>query len=99
MTSRLGALPTCPACQATLGWKESYSFWNPWNYPCPHCHVALEASRIQKGMAYAVVPAGMLLATILLVFEGIAFLAIVVPLIVVAAGASWLFTTFTVKDQ
>ena len=90
-------LPACPACRRTLGWKDSFSFWNPWDYPCPHCKVSLEASRIQKLMAFAVVPAGVLLAAIPLLFDSVVYLAIVIPVIVVAAASSWLFTKFKVK--
>ena len=99
-------MPTCPACKNQLGWKHSFSFWNPWNYPCPHCKVPLEASRIQKCIAYAVVPAGLLIAAVPIIFErsgmwktqdSLLFFAILVPLIVIGALASWPLTTFTVK--
>ena len=96
---RSGALPTCPACQATLGWKDSFSFWNPWSYPCPHCKVALEASRAQKILAYAVIPAGVLLAGIAVLFDSAVYLAVAIAVIVPAAASSWLFTTFTVKRK
>ena len=102
-----GAMPICPGCGNPLRWKDSFSFWNPWNFPCPHCKVSLEASRIQKSIAFAVVPAGFLLAGIAILFEehglwqtagGLAFFSIVVLLIVIGALLSWRHTRFTIKS-
>ena len=99
-------MPTCPNCRRELGWRQSFSFWNPWNFPCPHCEVTLEASRIQKYIAIAVVPVGMLLAGVTTYFqksgvwqtaESLIFFALVAPLLVAGALVSWRYTQFTVK--
>lgn len=99
-------LPSCPGCGRAIEWKHSFSFWNPWTFPCPHCKVPLEASRIQKAIAIAMVPVGLLLAGIPIALEelgvwraghSLAFFAIVAPLLVVGAWASWRHTRFTLK--
>ena len=99
-------MPTCPNCGKELGWKHSFSFWNPWNFSCPHCKVALEASRIQKYIAYAVVPVGVLLGGVVTYFqkqgswqtaESLTFFGLVVPLLIVGALLSWRHTRFTVR--
>jgi hypothetical protein len=102
------ALPVCPGCGGTIGWKHSFTFWNPWHFPCPHCAAPLEASRIQKYIALAVVPLGVLLAGASIVLERIGvwgttgsliYFAIIVPLLVAGALASWPHTRFTVKSR
>jgi membrane protein YdbS with pleckstrin-like domain len=101
-------MPTCPNCRRELGWRQSFSFWNPWNFPCPHCEVTLEASRIQKYIAIAVVPVGMLLAGVTTYFqkrgiwqtsESLLFFALVVPPLVAGALVSWRHTQFTIKNS
>jgi hypothetical protein len=102
------AVPTCPACGKEIRWKHSFSLWNPWNYPCPHCKVALEASRIQKYMAYAMVPLGALLAAVPIFLEkrgiwqtgeSLMFFAIVIPLLLIGAAATWPYTRFTARKK
>lgn len=102
------AMPTCPACSRTLGLRHSATFWNPWNFPCPHCKTRLEASRIQKAIAFAVVPLGALLALVPVLLEkegiwghreSIVYFAIVIPVVIAAAVASWPRTTFTVRSD
>lgn len=98
--------PVCPACSKAIGLRHSAAFWNPWNFPCPHCKAPLEASRIQKGIAFAVVPLGAILAAVPVMMErqgvwghrgSIAYFAIVVPVIIAGAVASWSRTTFTLR--
>ena len=99
-------MPTCPACGRVFGWKECFTFWNPWDSPCPHCGARLEASRHQKYFAYAVIPLGAFLAAVPLLLEAqgvwskhqsLAFFAVVVPFLLAGALASWRYTRFTVK--
>ena len=100
------AVPHCPACLEKIQWRHSFSLWNPWNFPCPHCKVPLEASRVQKTMVVAMVPTGLLLAGVAIFFkqrgiwhtrESLAFFGIVVPALIVGAWVSWAFTRFKVK--
>ena len=100
--------PTCPACGREIKWKHSFALWNPWNFPCPHCQVPLEASRIQKAFAFAAIPVGLLLAGIAIYFEkqglwgtreSLMFFAIVVPILIAGTWASWSYTSFTAKLQ
>ena len=102
------SIPTCPSCHNELRLKHSFSFWNPWNFPCPHCKVPLEASRIQKYIAFAVIPVGLLFAGIGIALErggawgpagSLAFFALVVPLVVAGALVSWRHTRFTLKGK
>ena len=94
-------MPVCPSCGKALGWRDISSFWNPWNYPCPHCKVVLEASPIQKRIALATVPAGIGIACVAIYFRksSLAFLAVVVVFLVVGALMSWPRTTFKVKGK
>ena len=101
-------MPTCPACGKEIEWKHSFSLWNPWDFPCPHCKTRLEASRVQKYMAYAVVPGGLLLAAVPISLEragiwhtteSLMFFVILVPLLLVGAAASWKHTRFIVRPH
>ena len=102
------SLPTCPSCGKHIEWKHSFTFWNPWNFPCPHCKVSLEASKIQKYITLAVVPVGLLLAAVPIVLEeagvwgtkhSLVFFAFVVPALLVGARASWPHTRFTERTK
>ena len=105
--TREAATPACPSCARAFTWKDSSTFWNPWNVPGPYCGAALEASRNQKIIAAAVVPGGVLLATTVLWIEKLGAWqqrALVGLLVFVAvslfAGAllSWRHTSFTIKS-
>jgi hypothetical protein len=100
--------PSCPICGERIEWKHSFSLWNPWNYPCPHCKVSLEGSKIQKYIALAVIPVGLLLAAVPIVLEqagvwstkhSFLFFAIVVPVLLIGARASWPYTRFTERTK
>jgi hypothetical protein len=102
------AVPTCPACGKEIRWHHSFSLWNPWNYPCPHCKVPLEASRIQKYMVYAMVPVGALVAAVPIFLEelgvwraaeSLMYFAVVVPLLLIGAAATWPYTRFIRKGE
>jgi CXXC-20-CXXC protein len=105
---RVAAMPACPSCTKTLTWKDASTFWNPWSYPCPHCRTVLEASRIQKVIAVAVVPCGLLLAMSVLWIEKLemwqqgallGFIVFVAISLFVGALISWRHTTFTIKSR
>jgi CXXC-20-CXXC protein len=98
------ANPRCPACGKDIEWKHSLSFWNPWDFACPHCRTRLEASRIQKNIAMAVIPGGVLLAAAFLFLQrqlGFSRVALIVILIMIVASlmvgarVSWRRTSFT----
>jgi hypothetical protein len=98
--------PSCPNCGKHFGIKECSTFWNPWQYACPQCGVALEASGVQKAVALAVVPAGILLAALLSWLEErggwepralLFVLAIMAAVLIAGAIASWRITRFTIK--
>jgi CXXC-20-CXXC protein len=98
--------PRCPACGKDLEWKHSMSFWNPWDFPCPHCRARLEASRIQKIIAMAVIPGGVLLAAVFLFLQRqlgvsrgvlIATLVVIVASLMVGTRVSWRRTSFTLR--
>jgi endogenous inhibitor of DNA gyrase (YacG/DUF329 family) len=100
------SMPSCPGCGKSLQWKHSFYFWNPWSFPCPYCGKLLEASRGQKVFAIAVVPLGVLLAGIPVLMErqgvwgttgSLVFFAIVAPVLIAGAIASWPRTRFTLK--
>ena len=99
-------MPQCPSCHQRLGWKESFTFWNPWKYDCPHCRQPLEASRIQKVFAFATVPAGIALAAIPIACQemglwhqqqSLVYFAVVLPMLIAAALLSWPMTRFKIK--
>ena len=98
--------PVCPACSQKLRWRDSFSFWNPWNFPCPRCKTPLEASRIQKMFALATIPLGLLVAGVAIFFlkngawhtrESLVFFGVVAQVLVAGAWASWWHTRFKVK--
>jgi hypothetical protein len=100
------AAPVCPSCGKTISLREASSFWNPWNYACPHCSVVLEASGIQKAIALAVVPVGVLIAVALSWMKQrgawetralLFVLAIIAAVLVAGAIASWRITQFAIK--
>ena len=98
--------PICPSCRNEIEWKQSFTFWNPWSYPCPHCKTLLEASRVQKYIAIAVVPVGLVLATAAILLgklevwgtnHTVVYFLVAVSLLVVGARASWSLTRFNTK--
>src|SRR5215212_8703377 len=100
-------VPTCPVCGKEIGWKHSATFWNPWNYPCPHCRAALEASKIQKYIAMAVIPVGLLIAIVPISLEelgvwgtahSLLYFAVVVAVLSIGAWASWSCTHFSARQ-
>ena len=100
--------PTCPACAKAIEWRHSFTFWNPWNYPCPHCGAALEACKVQKGIAFAVIPGGALMAVGALALQrvgfwsnaiGILYILVVVTLLIVGIRVSWSHTRFALRDR
>ena len=100
--------PLCPSCNAAIRLRDSFTFWNPWRYPCPHCGAVLEASSIQKGMVLAAGPVGLLVAAGAIYLRqhfkvGNAWLAlyllITVGVVTCGALASWSRTRFKVKEK
>ena len=100
--------PACPGCGKAIEWRHSFTFWNPWNYPCPHCGIALEASKVQKRIACAVVPVGILIALGALALQrlgfwskpiGIAYVALAVVILMVGVRVSWSHTRFTKRGS
>jgi hypothetical protein len=99
--------PVCPCCAQNIEWRHSLMFWNPWDYSCPHCQRRLEASRIQKIIAMAVIPGGAALALLFHLLKQqfgvtksglLALLGVVCVLLVVGARWSWNHTTFSKRD-
>jgi hypothetical protein len=61
--------PVCPGCAQPIAWRQSLTFWNPWDYACPHCQQRLVASRVQRYIAYGVIPGGAVLALLFLFLQ------------------------------